>query len=40
VADFEAVMDWEKRNSRVLGGRTVFDHEEKPPKKSPQGSLF
>src|SRR4051812_40033828 len=28
-ADFDAAVEWEKRNSRKFGGRTVFDREEK-----------
>ena len=40
TADFEAALDWERRNSRVFGGRTVFDATETQRKKSRQGSLF
>jgi hypothetical protein len=38
LADFDAAMEWEKRNSRTHGGRTVFDQQ--PAKAPPQRSLF
>ena len=40
IADFKAAMNWEKQNSRAFGGRTVFDSNEKKPKKSTQRALF
>jgi hypothetical protein len=39
-ADFEAAVEWERRNSRTFGGRTVFDPEKKRLTDPAQHCLF
>ncbi len=38
-AEFDAAVEWEKRNSRAHGGRTVFDREDKARREPRQRSL-
>jgi hypothetical protein len=40
MADFDAAVEWERRNSRKFGGRTVFDREEKRLPDPAQRCLF